>query len=271
MPLTRSCCVSHSSLQADLPVMQANAGETAALAESLERSDGAPHVGAGPPSGHSAREAPARGARGVRAMRRTATEAARTDSDGIIIRWGHLRGAKAPLDVQALYFPIECARSLTSRNLCGRVCSVCTECASLLAARMRACPRCAVVPRAKLLPCSSAPRTRTGPRVYRIDEHRARAWWKAHKHHLRVGDAVVQVLRHRLNNAVRLEPRALLSGACAFSVSRWLSGAAAVVVWRMCCTAVQHRVHRQVSLEAPVTASSTVHADHLVHCSALSC
>lgn len=31
--------------------------------------------------------------------------------------------------------------------------------------------------------------------VCSMDEHRCRAWWKMHKHHLRVGDAVVRYIQ----------------------------------------------------------------------------
>lgn len=40
----------------------------------------------------------------------------------------------------------------------------------------------------------------------RLDEHRCRAWWEMHKHHLRVGDAAVRYLKKQA-------PRNFVSGA----------------------------------------------------------
>jgi hypothetical protein len=43
----------------------------------------------------------------------------RTISNSIIVRWGALRGVKGPLDICALYFPIECEPSFLFASRVG--------------------------------------------------------------------------------------------------------------------------------------------------------
>jgi hypothetical protein len=53
-----------------------------------------------------------------------------------------------------------------------------------------------------------------------MDEHRCRSWWNSHKHHLRVGDAVVRTVAHQLKSVGALKPSApprLLAAVCRVS------------------------------------------------------
>ena len=42
-----------------------------------------------------------------------------------------------------------------------------------------------------------------------MDEHRCRAWWKAHKHYMRVGDAIVRIVAAQFKNVGTLAPGTL--------------------------------------------------------------
>lgn len=51
-----------------------------------------------------------------------------------------------------------------------------------------------------------------------MDEHRCRAWWVAHKHYLRVGDAVKRNVAAQLKTVRQLKPRAIRLALCACAV-----------------------------------------------------
>lgn len=201
-------------------------------------------LGGGVASGDNfAKGAVARGGKGARPVTRTATQVARSDSDKIIIRFGHLKGVKGPLDVQALYFPLECASGwLQLWCFCFFFpCCKTAVCSAHDSVKLNdSVPRSTVhrrVSRLRLMPhrgdafyirrrptcvclphghvwlarcCSRSEGNRNWTDTdHRMDEHRCRAWWKAHKHYMRVGDAIVRIVAAQFKNVGTLAPGTL--------------------------------------------------------------
>lgn len=136
-----------------------------------------------------------------------------TDSSFIIVRFGSMKGPRKSRDVHALYFPIEYAPYPTATRICSllrlgslqfvrfprtenqRQRAYCRhECHVVWSGRCRVGNVGATVHPS----CLKSAKTNYSPGlsgVCRMDEHRCRAWWKMHKHHLRVGDAVVRYIQ----------------------------------------------------------------------------